>query len=283
MSYYRIYEYPFNDLHYRHVYVKRDRTLLLESKEKTILECIDDYKKSDQSLSRARRSIRDLILCNQFDYFCTFTFDDKRVDRYNFKACKSYISKWFNNFKNRYAPDFKYLVVPEFHKDGAIHFHGLIAGMPVGELIIPDFIFKRNRFSGLLDRVPNTPGYMDWPRWRENAGFFNCSPIRDYQRCAFYVTKYVTKDLLNLPKGSSVFMCSKGLQRPQLIFDEDDLPCMFEPTFENEYVATAFSDMDFNSVFSSAPEYEYETGNFDYIWDDHVYFNNLEGVQLELT
>lgn len=279
MSFYRIYEYPLNDLQFRHIYVKRDRVVNAEPKEKPILDLIDDFKKSEQSLSRARKQIRDIILCNQFDYFCTFTFDSKKIDRYNYDVCRKYISKWFNNFKFRYAPDFKYLVVPEFHQDGAIHFHGLIGGMPKGELTIPEFIYKRNKFTDELEQVPNTRMYMDFPRWRENAGFFNCSAIRDYQRCAFYVTKYITKDLLNLPKNSPVFLCSKNLKRPELVFDEDYIPMLFEPTFENDFVCTAFTDADFNSQFFNGDLPEVEV---DEIWDDHVWFAPIKGEQLSL-
>lgn len=280
MSFYRIYEYPLNDLQFRHIYVKRDRVVNAEPKERSILDCIDEFRKSEQSLSRAKKQIRDIILCNQFDYFCTFTFDSKKIDRYNYDKCRKYISKWFNNFKFRYAPDFRYLVVPEFHQDGAIHFHGMIGGIPKGELTVPEFIFKRNKFTDELERVPNTRLYMDFPRWRENAGFFNCSAIRDYQRCAFYVTKYITKDLLKLPKNSPVFLCSKNLKRPELVFDEDYIPMMFEPSFENDFVCTAFTDSDFNSqFFGSIENREFD---IDEVFDDHIWFVPVKGEQLSL-
>lgn len=123
--------------------------------------------------------------------------------------------------------------------------------------------------------------HLGLPHWRENAGFFNCSPIRDYQRCAFYVTKYVTKDLLNLPKGSSVFLCSKSLKRPELIFDEDDIPALFEPTFENDYVCTAFTDSDFNSQFFATNTYD-DTEDIAGVFEDHVWFAPDRGEQLDI-
>lgn len=285
VPFYRIYEYPCKTVSYRHVYIKRDRLSLQASENsKLILDKLEKQDKFQESISRARRTIRDIILCNRFDYFCTFTFNAEKVPRYDYRACKKYISQWFNNFKKRYAPDFKYIVIPEFHRDGAVHFHGMVAGIPPGELETPEWIYKKRKGTGELERVPNTPGYLDWPRWRKNAGWFNCSPVRDYERCAFYVTKYVTKDLQRLPKGERLFMASLSLNRPELVYDENDIPVLFEPTFENEYVVTAFQDREFSSMFLDSDtepwvEIDFETGDLDAIFS-HVWFRPMEGEQL---
>lgn len=283
MSMYRIYKYPCKQLAFRHLYIKRDRGVKKnEPDHRSILECINEFHKLDESLSRSRRNIRDYILCNRFEYFCTFTFNPNKIDRYNWHACKKYISVFFNHFRVRYAPDFCYLVVPEFHKDGAVHFHGVCSGFPSGELVTPDKVWKRDKRTGDLSQVPNSHGYMDWPRWRKNAGWFNCSKIRDYERCAFYVTKYVTKDLAKLRAGQQVFLCSKGLKKPELIYDETDIPLLFEPTFENEYVASAFTDEKGIELFfgsgdagacEAVPDWIYEALESEENWNEpHVVF-----------
>ena len=142
--------------------------------------------------ARARRTIRDLILCNPFRFFCTFTFSDSKIDRYDYKACKKAITKFFDNFRTRYASHFIYILVPERHKDGAWHFHGLVAGIPAGEFYTPEFITYRDRRSQELKVIRNTKGYMRWRRWP--YGHFDCSVIKDYEASATYVSKYITKD-----------------------------------------------------------------------------------------
>lgn len=243
MAFYRVYEYPNAKVPFKHVYIKRDRNDTPDrekTKKQIIDEKIAEHKKLDNNISRAKRNITDLALCNDFEYFCAFTFNGTVVDRYSMKECSSKLRKFFNNFKSRYAPDFKYLIIPEYHKDGAIHFHGLCAGFPVGELTVPDTILKRNKMTGEVEQVPNTRGYLFWARYDKSLGIFNCSQVKSRNACAFYVQKYVTKDLKKIEKGMPVYMCSKGLQRPELIFDADDIPMMVNPTFENDYVKVAF-------------------------------------------
>lgn len=293
MSYYRIWEYPNSNTPFKHCFIKSDRLEkrreLASQNSASILSFLEEKEKQNsddrfsQSLSRSRRSITDIILCNEFDYFCTFTFDGHKIDRYNFNECKKQLARFFMNFKNRYAPDFKYLVIPEFHQDGAVHFHGVCSGFPDGELTIPEFIYKRH--NGELIKLPNIRKYTEWGRYHKKFGFFNCSKIRNYSACAFYVSKYVTKDLITLEKGSAVYLCSQGLCRPKLVFDEDDIPILFTPEFENEYVACGYDrvaeqsdwwvykecpilDMPLDAIFSS-----------DYSLSDQIKFDDFFNVR----
>lgn len=243
MAIYRVYEYPNAKVPYKHIYIKRDRTDYLNREQSIrdkILEEIEKGEKFSQSISRAKRNITDIALCNDFEYFCTFTFNGKVVDRYSMQDCSKRLRKFFNNFKARYAPDFKYLIVPEYHKDGAVHFHGLCGGFPAGEMQIPETILKRNKFTGELDSVPNTKGYYYWARYDKALGVFNCSQIKSRNASAFYLQKYVTKDLQKLGKGLSIYMCSKSLKRPELIFDDDDTPFLLDHYYENDYVKVGY-------------------------------------------
>ena len=85
-----------------------------------------DYRPRISSLARTKTLIHDLVLCNDFELFCTFTFDPDKVDRFSYLSCLSKMSKWIHNQKDK-NPDFMYLVVPEQHKSGAWHFHALIS------------------------------------------------------------------------------------------------------------------------------------------------------------
>ena len=99
-------------------------------KESTLQNSQDDKKEYDTSsprddnLRRAKAKIFDIALSNDWDYMITLTLDKQKIDRYNPKEIIGPFTKWLNNMVYRYG--FKYLIVPELHEDGAIHFHGLI-------------------------------------------------------------------------------------------------------------------------------------------------------------
>lgn len=95
-------------------------------REKDIV-CREAYELNnprDDSLKRAKGKIFDIALSNEWDYMITLTLDKDKIDRYDKEAIIKPFRKWLNNMVSRYG--LKYLIVPEYHSDGAIHFHGLI-------------------------------------------------------------------------------------------------------------------------------------------------------------
>lgn len=250
MSIYRIYHYGNSVVPYKHVLLKGDRLRaddVLESirkereRERRERGFVDHEKKMEESLSRAKRNISDLCLCNDFDYFCTFEFNVMKVDRDNLKECYKRLRKFFNNFQQRYAPDFKFIVIPEFHpKTGAVHFHGLISGMPDGELTIPEKIQRRNPITDELEQVPNTKKYVRWERYSKSLGYFDCSPVKSRHAVAFYITKYITKELCDMPKGTHLYACSRSLKRPEMIYDGNDDYMFLPPTYNGDYCSIAY-------------------------------------------
>lgn len=78
-----------------------------------------------RSVRRARSRLRDYARSNRFAYFVTLTLDARRVtDRYDVNACVKDMKHWLDNRCRRNG--LQYILVPEHHKDGAIHFHGFI-------------------------------------------------------------------------------------------------------------------------------------------------------------
>ena len=75
-----------------------------------------------RAVRRARAQVRDLALCNAFTHFVTLTLDQNRVDRYDMEAITRKLNAWLSNQVQRRG--LRYVLVPERHKDGAIHFHG---------------------------------------------------------------------------------------------------------------------------------------------------------------
>ena len=120
--------YQYNDTNFRILKQKfcRQRGFeLIEKAKKTI----KTDKEESQRISLSR-FIREISLCNDFDYFVTLTVNKENCDRYNVDVCqdhlKSILHKYQINMKKTYKKDFKYILITEKHKDGAFHFHGLM-------------------------------------------------------------------------------------------------------------------------------------------------------------
>lgn len=213
---YRIYRYENKqETPYRHLYMNRKAVPYEDRAEPKERE-----RRMDESLYRTRRTVKDTILCNDFSYFCTFTFSpDKVDDRTDYPALSKALRKFFNNYKTREFPSFKYMLIPEPHKDGAIHFHGVVNTLY--GLCTPLYIYKRI-CDGFSQKFPNRKHYLDWPAFSERFGYFSCSKIRDCEKCATYVSKYITKDLAVWGKNQQLVMKSKGLKKPELVYSTDD-------------------------------------------------------------
>ncbi len=162
----------------------------------------DDYLTLERSVRRSRAVIRDLVICNKFDLFCTFTFDPKKYDRYNFRNLKLVMLRWLNNQRRSTSPNLQYLVIPEFHKDGAIHFHALLKNYN-------GYIKKTNKITRKgKNKVFNLPSFR--------GGFTTASYIdENLGAVAEYVSKYITKDLIKVFNQNRYF-CSKYLLRPKM-------------------------------------------------------------------
>ena len=159
-------------------------------------------KSAYSSKSRTINQLYEISRANTWEYFLTFTFDRKKIDSSNYDLLCEKVSIWLNNLKKRYAPDLKYLIVPELHKDGVhYHFHGLLAN--TGNIKFID--------SGI--RVKNRIIYnMD--NWK--YGFSTASKVSDSGRVSSYITKYITKDLCVVGKGKKRYWCSNNCDRAKI-------------------------------------------------------------------
>lgn len=154
-------------------------------------------KAVEESLRRTRTAIFDYALSNNFSYFVTFTFNPKKVDRYSIESTSNIMKYWLNRQK-KHSPNFAYVLVPEFHKDGAIHFHALIRDYNAE--LKPTNVFQNGK------RVYNLTGFT--------AGFTNAQKLDDDQtKAAAYLTKYITKDMITR-FNKRRYWASKNLCRP---------------------------------------------------------------------
>ena len=70
-----------------------------------------------QSLNRTVNQIYTISRANKWEYFITLTIDPKKLDNTDFNLVSEKLNIWTNNLKKRYAPDLKYIIVPELHTD----------------------------------------------------------------------------------------------------------------------------------------------------------------------
>lgn len=152
---------------------------------------------TESSIIRTKTTISDLCLCNNFDLFCTFTFDPKRFNSRNIAYVKKYINTWCHNAKSRHSKALQYLIIPERHKSGAFHLHALIKG-----------------YNGRLRDSGHTQGgrvVYNIPNW--SFGFSTAVKIDNQVAVSRYIQKYITKDMVLFP-GKKRYFCSQSLQRP---------------------------------------------------------------------
>lgn len=172
-----------------------------ENTTKMILPSISSETSDERSIRRTRRVLHDYVKCNDFDLFVTFTYDPKKVDRYDVFTCYIKMRTWIHN-QVRKNPDFKYILVPEHHKDGAIHFHALMANHP--------FSLKRTNVIQENKRVYNITAF----RFGFTVATFLPQDDPDSKaKAGNYIAKYITKDMVKIHNKHRYF-ASRNLQKP---------------------------------------------------------------------
>lgn len=212
----RLFRYKYNSNFSKLVLCKALRESGFEEEKNYIL--LSNREEVERvSLSRTQRNIKELALCNDFEYFYTQTFSPHVVDRFCFNDVQNLLRSSFKAYK-RVCRDFKFLVIYEHHKDGAIHLHGLLKGLRQADIYTNDFGYLSNKFFDKL-------------------GFNSFSKILDYNKCCNYITKYISKDCIK-SEHNQIYYCSRGLNkanREEIYFDNlDTLNCQWD--FENDFV-----------------------------------------------
>lgn len=149
----------------------------------------DNEERFSNNLKRAVNQVYDLARANHFDWFITLTLNPAEIDRSNYDEC-SMVIRVFTQRLGRNGN--KWLIVPELHSDGkSYHFHGLVQG----DLDLTHWkgeVYNLNNFE---------------------FGYTTAMKIKDPQRVATYIAKYLTKKLA-VPKGRKCYWASRSLAKP---------------------------------------------------------------------
>lgn len=179
----------------------------------------------EKSINRTKTKISDYVLCNNFTHFVTFTFDPSNSkvkneeNRKDLRKMSKLLMTWINseqiNHFRLHGHRFKYLIVPERHKNNAWHFHAIFEDYKND---IQDFYSSKNKYLTVDEirsknkKPKNQRGFL--PRY--TLGRSEIAPIKDKTKMSNYIKKYITKDLIN-EKYKKRYWCSKNLKTPEII------------------------------------------------------------------
>lgn len=164
-------------------------SLFPEIKAKTV--------RSASSVSRLKSRVQELILCNKWNCFVTFTLDKLKRNRDSIDTFED-LTRHLKYIRQTRCPELRYMLLLEQHKNGGYHGHALMY-LPA-DFIADEFIINDN-------------GYFEWFDISSRFGFMSIKPYDGTLRACNYVTKYVTKDLIH----GRVLRTSKGLNKPFVI------------------------------------------------------------------
>lgn len=219
----------------------------------------DEEEKERVSLCRTKRRIKEICLCNAFEYFVTMTVSSKikEYNRFDLEDCVDNCKKFMHKLKRK-SKNFKFIFIIEEHKEGGYHFHGMMKNLPSGDIY-------QNKYGYLSSHILDGLGYNSF------------SEIDDYNKCCNYITKYITKKCLRT-ENNQIYFCSRGLNKPQEeIMLNQDLGLIFgkENIFMNEYCQKKDFDISrlpneqklkLNRYFADSDEFFEKENNFSTNW-----------------
>ena len=157
--------------------------------EQTTKQYVKEYMdKKTRNLIEKRKRLTRKVNLGTWNYFCTFTYDDKKVTEEEFRKKLSNCLKKFSSKKG-----WKYIGVWERSPEkNRLHFHGLFNipnGSMVGELIeVNDYSFKTHdrQITHQNTYFSNRFGRNDFDEIEENNPFSKGQALR-------YLMKYLEK------------------------------------------------------------------------------------------
>lgn len=177
-----------------------------------------------RSMRRAKANLKDIALCSSFDYFVTLTVAKDKLDRYDIKEITPKLNRWLDNRVRRNG--LTYVLVPERHKDGAVHFHGFFNGAlevtDSGTMIPPDG-GKPKKVSMLKRSLSSLEGcktVFNLPAW--DYGYTTAIALYgDYRRAVGYVCKYIGKSTEKI--GGRWYYSGGDIHKPEVSYFDAEI------------------------------------------------------------
>lgn len=202
---YEIYKYELPVYAGYHKYRLKGRKPADENKK------IENRKKVE---TRIRNNVRRLALANfnEHSRFFTATFKENVTDM---DFANNEFKKFIKRLKYSYD-DFKYLVVVEFQKRGAIHYH-----------MLSDFGYIEQKE---LEKIWGN-GFV-WIR-----DLLNANKGKPVDNIGAYIVKYMNKNIIDKRlMGKKAYFTSRNLKRPEIIYENISLTdCLKKYNLDGDY------------------------------------------------
>lgn len=187
----------------------------------------DDDRALYQSRRRALRNVRDLMECNQFDWFLTFTLNGERYARDDYATFCRTVNKYLANRVQRKG--WKYVAVMEYHHDQKnLHLHAVVSASaddlqlvdsgtvlrPTGGRPVKLATALKQGFT--VDQLRTVYNVTDWVDGWSTA----IHTYGNHLSLAKYITKYITKSADKV--GGRWYYSGGKLDRPKYVYDNVD-------------------------------------------------------------
>ncbi len=181
--------------------------------ENTSENCADySAANLERATRRAKINAFDIILSNpDLDTFATFTFaPDETLDKSAYDQVYSKLSPWLSNRVQR--NNLKYVIVPEYHKSGDIHFHGILNSAALKL----DRAYSEKTGRPLSSRGNPLYNIKDWKHGFTTAAVIG-NAQEDRDKVAKYIFKYMGKQL-GARIGGRYALIGGDLRRPVYVY-----------------------------------------------------------------
>lgn len=167
----------------------------------------------ERATRRAKINAFDIILSNpDLDTFATFTYrPDESLNKSSYEDCYRLLGVWLSNRVQRSG--LKYVIVPERHRSGDIHFHGILNSSAL----------KLVRARGPSGRALTREGkplfnLEDWKHGFTTAQIIGGGEV-DREKVAKYVFKYMGKQS-GQKIGGRYCLIGGELERPLFVYGD---------------------------------------------------------------
>lgn len=208
------------------------------------LDIDTDLENKFRSIRRTKQTIKDYVLSNQFDMFWTLTYSKNRESDIE---CIKRMQNWVKRKREKYGK-FSYIIIPERHKNGCLHFHMLTKGYK-GSIV--DSGKKNKRGQPVYNADSWSHGFSTVVKIKNS--------IEDTSKVASYVTKYITKQIddVHFGKNARRYWSSKGLVKPKMINNVGVVTNHRDMVFEKDNLeiyqfnyADVFGQFKFNDIIA---------------------------------
>lgn len=187
-----------------------------ERPPRMVEDIMEDEKKRKErsirsSMGRTVNSIYHIARSNSWEWFITFTFNPELVNSLDYTETVKKLSKWLNNIKTE-NPGLGYIIVPEMHKSGRFHFHGLFKNC--GGL----------QFTPSGKKTPKGDPIYNVGRYK--YGWTTATRVTDQSRVTKYIAKYINKELCQVAFNKKRYWASRNLDQcdvQEVILDNEKM------------------------------------------------------------